>query len=120
MKLQSSSPTLSLYIHCISSPPTPNHPLMFCPFALPVGLGSLDHFFFCHLFGLNSFDLLSLCEPRRSRHIPSLTPWELKSRYTLYLFRRAVVTGSGSGDENENLTGKAIVKTAPLHNLLRL
>ncbi|GFX40780.1 hypothetical protein TNCV_3760041 [Trichonephila clavipes] len=33
---------------------------MFCPFAAPVGL--------------NSFDLLSLCRPRRSRYIPSLAP----------------------------------------------
>ncbi|GFU80388.1 uncharacterized protein TNCV_3521601 [Trichonephila clavipes] len=91
-------PTLSLplYIHSLSSHPTPNHPLMFCPFAAPVGLGSLDlFFFFCRLVGLNSFDLSSLCRPRRSRHIPSLAPWAPMSGYTLYVFRRAVVTGSG-------------------------
>ncbi|GFV96172.1 hypothetical protein TNCV_1871321 [Trichonephila clavipes] len=47
-KSQSSSLTLSLplYIHSLSSHPTPNHPLMFCPFAAPVRLGSLDLFFF--------------------------------------------------------------------------
>ncbi|GFV49900.1 uncharacterized protein TNCV_1391821 [Trichonephila clavipes] len=59
---------------------SPNHPLMFCPFAAPVGFGSLD--------------LLSLCRPRRSRHIPSLAPWAPMSGYTLYVSRCAVVTGS--------------------------
>ncbi|GFX06347.1 hypothetical protein TNCV_505661 [Trichonephila clavipes] len=44
------------------------------------------------LVGLNSFDLLSLCRPRQSRHIPSLAPWAPMSGYTLYVFRRAVVT----------------------------
>ncbi|GFX95154.1 hypothetical protein TNCV_3606131 [Trichonephila clavipes] len=69
---------------------------MFCPFATPVGLGSLDLFFFlCRFVGLNSFDLLSLCRPRRSRHIPSLAPWAPMSGYTLYVSRRAVVTGIG-------------------------
>ncbi|GFX36146.1 hypothetical protein TNCV_4216681 [Trichonephila clavipes] len=52
---------------------------MFCPFAVPAGLGFLE--------------LLSLCRPRRSRHIPSLAPWAPMSGYTLYVSRRAVVTG---------------------------
>ncbi|GFU78698.1 hypothetical protein TNCV_2303091 [Trichonephila clavipes] len=46
--------------------------LIFCPFAAPVGFGSLCLFFFCRPVGLNSFDLLSLCRPCRSRHISSL------------------------------------------------
>ncbi|GFU90222.1 hypothetical protein TNCV_3874261 [Trichonephila clavipes] len=97
-KIQSSSPTLSLplCIHSVSSHPTPNYPLIFCPFASPIGLGFHDLFsFFCRLVGLNSFDPLSLCRPRRSRHIPSLAQWVLMSGYTLYVFRRAVVTGIG-------------------------
>ncbi|GFU30671.1 hypothetical protein TNCV_109281 [Trichonephila clavipes] len=51
---------------------------MFCPFSAPIGLGS--------------FELLSL---RRSRRIPALAPWAPMSGYTLYVSRRAVVTGIG-------------------------
>ncbi|GFT15512.1 hypothetical protein TNCV_3265191 [Trichonephila clavipes] len=96
-KSQTSSPTLSLplCIHSPSSHPTPNHPLMFCQFAAPVGLGALDLFFFCRTVGHISFDLLSLCRTRRSRHIPSLAPWAPMSGYTLYVFRRAVTIVSG-------------------------
>ncbi|GFX98742.1 hypothetical protein TNCV_1503201 [Trichonephila clavipes] len=83
----------STYIHSLSSHPSPNHPLMFCPFAAPVGLGSLDLFFFCHPVRLNSFDLLSLC---RYLHISSLAPWVPMSGYTLYVFRRTVVTEIGA------------------------
>ncbi|GFX88144.1 hypothetical protein TNCV_159591 [Trichonephila clavipes] len=63
----------------LSHPIHPHHPLMFCPFSAPIGLGS--------------FELLSLCRPRRSRHIPSLAPWEPMSGYTLYVSRRAVING---------------------------
>ncbi|GFT05472.1 hypothetical protein TNCV_124531 [Trichonephila clavipes] len=76
-----SSTITPLYFHSLSTHPTPNHPLMFCPLAAPVGL--------------NSFYLLSLCRPRRSGHIPSLAPCAPMSGYTLYVFRRAVVTGLG-------------------------
>ncbi|GFV64126.1 hypothetical protein TNCV_1220171 [Trichonephila clavipes] len=41
----SGSLTPLTYPLSLSSHPTPNHPLMFCPFAAPVGLGCLDLFF---------------------------------------------------------------------------
>ncbi|GFV87611.1 hypothetical protein TNCV_778951 [Trichonephila clavipes] len=44
---------------------------------------------------LSDSDLLSLRRPRRFRHIPYLDPWAPMSGYTLYVSRRAVVTGIG-------------------------
>ncbi|GFW61517.1 hypothetical protein TNCV_347651 [Trichonephila clavipes] len=59
---------------------------MFCPFAAPIRLGS--------------FELLSLCRSRRSRRIPALAPWAPMSGYTLYVSRRAIVTGIGGKREH--------------------